>query len=125
MSTSSHVTIVDAGTQVRTIFPATTPVPILQVSGTSVTVVCNGRKGIITTQALTATTGAAHRFAVSNTYCTTSNIILLSPLTYDSTSVAMPILQTESVSSGFFGVRVGGGGGAVLNGSMTLGFVLL
>ena len=125
MSTISHLTIHDLYSAIREIL-LSTPAVVTQTSSAGVassTVVCNARKGIISTSFMTASSGVALDFVVSNSYVGADDIILVQPLRYVGTSV--PAVSVDSVSSGFFRVRVTARqAGAVMNDSMTLGFLV-
>jgi len=101
---------------------------VTQATNITTGVTVNAASGVITTVSLTTAGGSTSGpFTVTNSYVTTSSVILLTP-EYASGKTGNPIVMTEGTpGSGSFKIKIGNGAPAatVLNDVVKIHFVVL
>lgn len=96
---------------------------VTQITSDSTPVTLNSCAGKITTVSLTTPGGSAETFTCNNSTVSTSSIVLISINEYSGSSSV--VVEAVDISAGSFDVRLRNVGGAALNNTATIGFMVI
>ena len=106
--------------------PKITKSTVTQLTSTTTAVTINASAGVVTTISSTLAADATETFVVNNSYCGADSVILVNHLSYTGTdSTAVITVNVVDIGSDVFSIQVGNGSGAVLDGSLTIGFLIV
>lgn len=97
-----------------------------QATSITTTVPVTSQVGIITTQSASTAAGDEDHFSVTGDGILATSIVHASILTYSGTfgTAGTPIITVYAVGAGTFNIAIANVGGAALNGTFTIGFII-
>lgn len=99
---------------------------VTQATSTTTAVTVNGASGVITGFASTLAADAVESYTVNNSHVSATSVVIASVQGYSGTVATSAVsVYVTDVAEGSFVVNVANGGGAALDGAVTVGFVIV
>ena len=99
---------------------------VTQLTSTTTGVTVNAAAGVITMFTSVLAADATETFIVTNSSCSATSVVLVNHLSYTGTdATAVITVNVIDIAEGVFSVQVGNGSAAILDGILTIGFLIV